>query len=229
MKYIPLLLLAGLTAVACDSTNSIPGEEASIRLQMQVQTQSVTAKLAPVHQEVTELIIDEVKLYIDEMELESIENDSLDFEIEDFIVNLPLDGSPLTLTEMALPQGIYDEFELEIEKAEDDINVNDSDFRDETGTYSLVVLGTFNGEAFSFRSSEDFELELDLNPPLELGEGESSVLKVTVDVSSWFIGSSGETLDPNNPDNYVIINENIENSIEGFEDENDFDDESDDD
>lgn len=229
IKYIPLLILAGLIAVSCDSTNSIPGEEALLRLQMQVQSQSVTAKVAPVHQEVSGLTIDEVKLYIDEMELESIENDSLDFEIEDFIVNLPLDGSPLTLTEQALPQGIYDEFELEIEKAEDDINVNDTDFRDDTGTYSLVVLGTFNGEAFTYRSTEDFELELELNPPLELGEGESSILKVTVDVSSWFIGNSGETLDPNNPENFELINENIENSMEGFEDENDFDDDDDDD
>jgi hypothetical protein len=229
IKYTALLLLAGYTAVACDSMSSVPGEEASIQLQMQVQTQNTPAKIAYVNQEVSELNIDEVRLYVDEMELESIGNDSLDFEIEDFIVNLPLDGSPLTLTELALPQGIYDEFELEIEKAEDDINVSDSDFRDETGTYSVVVKGTYNGESFTFRSSEDFELELELNPPLELVESESSILKVTIDVSSWFTGLSGETLDPNEEANYERINENIENSIEGFEDENDDDGDDDDD
>lgn len=227
IKYTALLLIAGLTAVACDSLNSTPGEEASIQLQMQVQTSNTAAKLTPASQEISELNIDEVRLYVDEMELESIENDSLDFEIEDFIVNLPLDGSPLTLTELALPQGIYDEFELEIEKAEDDINVSDSDFRDETGTYSVVVKGTYNGESFTFRSSEDFELELELNPPLELGENESSILKVMFGVSNWFTGLSGETLDPNDQANYELINENIENSIEGFEDEDDSDDDDD--
>ncbi|PWN06199.1 hypothetical protein [Rhodohalobacter mucosus] len=227
IKTIPLILLTGLIAASCDSTSSVPGEEASLMLQMQVQTQNITAKYVQGQQDVSGLTIDEVKLYIDEMELESIENDSLDFEIEDFIVNLPLDGSPLTLTEQALPQGIYDEFELEIEKAEDDINVSDSDFRDETGTYSLVVLGTFNGESFIFRSTDDFELELELNPPLELTGGESSILQVTADVSSWFKGASGEDLDPNNADNFETINQNIENSFEGYEDDVDDDDDDD--
>lgn len=60
-----------------------------------------------------------MKLFIEEMELESIQNDSLDFEIENFIVNLSIDGSPLELTEQEFPAGIYDEFELEIEKPDD--------------------------------------------------------------------------------------------------------------
>lgn len=229
IKTLPLVILAGLIAVACDSTNSIPGEDASLQLQMQVQAPAMTAKQFAGNQEAADLTITEVKLYIDEMELESVENDSLDFEIEDFIVNLPLDGTPLTITEQQLPQGIYDEFELEIEKADDDITVSDSDFRDETGTYSMVVKGTYNGEDFTFRSAEDFELELELNPPLELGESESSTLVIAVDVSSWFTGSSGEILDPNNPNNTERIHENIEDSFEGFEDENDDDDDDDND
>ena len=224
IKHTALLLLAGLTAVACNSMDSVPGEEASIQLQMQVQTSNTAAKLTTANQEISELTIDEVRLYVDEMELENIENDSLEFEIEDFIVNLPLDGSPLTLDEIVLPQGLYDEFELEIEKAEEDVNVSDTDFRDETGTYSVVVKGTYNTEPFTFRSSEDFGFELELNPPLELGENESSVLKVSIDVSSWFKGSSDENLDPNDQANYEMINQNIENSFEGFEDENDVDD-----
>jgi hypothetical protein len=224
---LPLFIAGSLFAVSCDTTNSGTDETASLQLQMHVKSATAVSKQVQTSNSLSGIEIQEVKLFIEEMELESIQEDSLDFEIENFIVNLPLDGSPLVLTEQEIPAGIYDEFDLEIEKPDDvDVQVNDTDFRDETGSYSVVVKGLFNGEEFMFRSSEDFEIDVDLNPALELGEGGNSVLIISVDVSSWFRGADGEDLDPNNPNNAERINENIESSFEGFEDE--FDDDDDD-
>lgn len=230
MKLLALLISVTLVTVGCNTTDSGQEGVGSLQLQMQVNSENMPAKQFLASQEHEDFAINEVKLFIEEMELESVENDSLDFEIENFIVNLPLDGSPLTLTEQQIPAGVYDEFELEIEKPDyEDVEVNDPDFRDETGSYSLVVKGLFEGSEFTFRSTEDFEIDVDLEPALVIGESESSVLTISVDVNSWFRGSNGEVLDPKDPVNTEQINENIETSFEGFEDSFDDDDDDDDD
>ena len=227
LKKLGIILAVGVIAAGCDLTESTIDEPSDVQVQMKVNTGSVTeAMLTSNNEGSNSLEIQEVKLFIEKMELKSITDDSSDFEIENFIANLPLDGSPLVITEKQIPAGLYDEFELEIEKPDDDdVQINDSDFRDETGSYSLVVKGLFNGEEFTFRNSEDFEIEMDLNPPLEIAEAESSTLVISIDVDNWFTGSNGETLDPKDSNNTDVINDNIENSFDGFED--DYDEDSD--
>lgn len=226
---ISTVLIVSLAAVGCDSLNSSVDAPSALQVQMKVETGSATAKVTGNSEHENSIEIQEVKLFVDEMELESIDEDSLDFESENFIAELPLDGTPLVLTEQMIPAGLYDEFELEVEKPEDDAVVNDVDFRDETGSYSVVIKGLFNGEEFTFRSSEDFEIELELAPPLDLTDADGSLLVISVDVTSWFTGTNGETLDPKDFNNTEQINENIENSFEAYEDQFDDDDDDDDD
>lgn len=228
---LSLLAAISLIITGCDIAGSDSNGPSSVELQMKVQTTTQAKMIASSTEGSTAntISIQEVKLFIDEMELESATEDSLDFERESFIINLPLDGSPLTLTETEIPAGFYDEFELEIEKPESDENISDPDFRDETGSYSVVVKGLYNDEPFTFRSDEDFELELDLNPPLDISESDDALLVISVDVSNWFRGIDGTDLDPKDFANRETINENIENSFEAFEDENDENDDDDDD
>lgn len=227
---VNLALIGAVFFVGCDVSQSQLDAPSDVQVRMQVNSTPASTAKFTANQESSSLMVEEVKLFIDEMELESVQDDSADFEIEDFIANLPLDGSPLVITEAEIPSGIYDEFELEIENSDDDdVGVNDSDFSDETGNYSVVVKGQYNGEAFTFRSSEDFEIEMDLNPVLEITDSGSSLLVVSVDVDSWFKDSDGVDLDPNDPSNTEQINENIERSFEGFEEESDDDDDDDDD
>ena len=230
-----LLLIFGFLITGCDvtgsdSTVSDSNEPASVQLQMKVQSLNQPNMAIPSTEgsSANTVSIQEVKLFIDEIELESATEDSLDFERESFIINLPLDGSPLILTESEIPAGFYDEFELEIEKPDSGVTITDSDFRDETGSYSVVVKGLYNDEPFTYRSDEDFELDLDLNPPLDISDSKNALLVISVDVSSWFRGSGGADLDPKDFANREIINENIESSFEAFEDDNDDDDDDDD-
>ncbi len=212
-----LVLITGIAASGCDMTQSSSEEPTGLQIRMQIESPANTNQLKTTG-DTSGIAIDEVKLFIEEMELESIQDDCLDFEIKNFIVNLPLDGSPLIITETEIPAGLYDEFELEIEKPDDvDVIVNDRDFRDETGSYSVVVKGLYNGEAFMFRSSEDFEIDIDLNPPLEISETGNSVIVISVDLNSWFKGDNGEDLDPKDFNNTERINKNIERSFEAFE------------
>jgi len=229
-----LLLIASIVAVGCDVLETeVDNTPSKVQVQMQIQSAisstTGTGQLMA-GQQLNDFEIQEVRFFVEEMELESVTEDSLDFEVENFIVNLPLDGSPLTITERVIPQGLYDEFELEVERPDDDdIEVNDPDFRDENGSYSVVVKGLYKGEEFTYRSREDFEIEMDLNPPLEITGSESTSLVINIDVNSWFKDSDGMDLDPKDFNNSELIDDNIENSFEGYEEEFDDDDDDDDD
>jgi len=219
--FLGLAIIAVVMLAGCNIVESGSDSDPDVQIQMQVLASTgMHAKSTGLVLQEDELVITEIKMFIEEMELDGTRG-TKDFEVENFIINLPLDGSPLILTEGELPPGLYDEFELEIEKPDDDEHVSDRDFRDETGSYSLVVKGTYQGEDFMFRSREDFEIEIDLFPPLVIEESGTSVLIVTVDVSGWFKGQDGETLDPNDFRNTERINKNIERSFEAFEDMHD--------
>lgn len=221
------LFLVALTT-GCDTIGSDSDGPAEVQIQMQVASVQSSVSKLQMSQTMNDIQIEEVKLYVSELELESIRDDFRDFELEDLIINLPLDGSPLVLTERKIPEGIYDEFSLELEN-DDDIFVGDPDFYDGDEEYSVVVEGMYNGERFVYRSEEDFEIEMDLNPPLEVTESRSEVLVISIDIDSWFIDDNGGVLNPNNPQYFERIDENIERSFEGFEDDdNDEDDEDDD-
>jgi len=161
--------------------------------------------------------IGEVKLYIREMELGGARR-TKDFKTKDFILNLPLDGTPFHITHVNIPAGYYDELELDIKKPSNSVTIDDPDFRDGSGRYSLVVNGTFNGVDFTFRSDEDFEIDVDFSPHLEISSGQTSVFAIDIDFKSWFMGRDGEFLDPDASRNANRINKNIEDSFSDFED-----------
>jgi len=230
LKWLSLLSAITVAAAftACDTTDTnIEGMGQGV-IQMKAAdgesgANSQAAKLqqssTTVNDGTNEIEITEVKFFIEEFELDGT-NGTADFELEeqdDFIVNLPLDGSPLTIAQAQIPTGFYDEFEMEIEKPDSDINVSDTDFRDETGSYSTVVKGLYNGEEFTFRSTEDFEIDLDLNPPMEISETSQSTLVIEIFLPVWFMGSDGMVMNPNEQGNAEKINENIEESFEAVE------------
>ena len=170
-----------------------------------------------------------VKMLVEELELESVEEDSLDFEIENQVIQLPLDGSPYQLAAANIASGLYDEFELEIEGLDDDDNVNDPDFTEGSDETSIIIEGTYNGEDFTFTSEEDFEIEFEFNPPIEIDENTTNVdINLMVDIDSWFLDDSGNELDPTDPANREQIEENIEHSFEAEKDEDDLDDDGED-
>lgn len=163
------------------------------------------------------IAVDEVKLFITEMEMEGTRN-SNDFETRNFVLNLPLDGSRFEITHTNIPAGFYDELELEIEKPGSNEDVDDPDFILGSNRYSLVVKGVFNGERFIFRSTEDFDIDVDIKPHLEITEGQNRVIAIDLDFTGWFRNSNGDLLDPSDSGNREQINENIEDSFSDFED-----------
>ena len=214
---------------ACDTSQTNIDEFGQGAILMKVNVESANAKVQSslssqgnvgINDGINEIEITEVKFFLEEFELDGANNHP-DFELEDlndFIVNLPLDGSPLFITQVEIPAGFYDEFEMEIAKPASDIQTTDLDFRDETGNYSVVVKGLYNGEEFTFRSSDDFVINVDLDPAMEISELSQSTLVININVTDWFTGDDGLILYPKELSNLEKINDNIERSFEAFED-----------
>jgi hypothetical protein len=180
------------------------------------QDKSITAVFE--QDSVMEIVIDEVKLYIKEMEMDGARN-TKDFKTSNFVLNLPLDGSRFRITHTEIPAGFYNELELKIEKPKKNEDVDDPDFKDGSNRYSLVVNGVYNGQQFIFRSTEDFEIDVDMNPHLQIAEGQNTVIAIDIDFEGWFRQSNGEILNPSDSRNKEQINKNIEDSFSDFEDD----------
>jgi hypothetical protein len=138
-----------------------------------------------------------------------------DFEVGMFFVDVPLDGQAVTVTNQDIPVGLYDELEFEVEDGEIDTDDEDDagdaeriqellaeirvDFPDWPEGASMVVEGSFTptgGTAVDFRTyfEAEIEVELDLDPPLEITDATRSVM-VELNPAAWFMAPDGSVTD----------------------------------
>jgi hypothetical protein len=218
LKPLSIITLTLFALNACNTANSGDGALKDVAVTMQIQSSPQKMKAVTVDS------LTEVKFLVEELELESVSDDSLDFEVENQVVQLPLDGSELTLTSQQIPDGLYDEFEMEIEH-DDEQTVNDADFTDGDMRYSIVIKGIYDGEPFMFRTNKEFEIELDLEPAIEISETtNNAAIAIKLDTSGWFKNENGEALNPGDPMNQETITQNIANSFEAHGEHDDADD-----
>lgn len=176
------------------------------------------------------LVIDQVLMIVSEVELDSEDScddddapsgesfdDCEDFEADPYLVDLPLDGSPISVFSALIAPGVYDELEFEIEDIDlDDLGDDDEkergimELRDQVRALvpdwpekaSMYVTGTFqpmDGEPEAFRTfiEAEIEVELDLIPNLVIGEDGMANRDLIVDVRPdlWFIDHQGQVRD----------------------------------
>jgi hypothetical protein len=121
-----------------------------------------------------------------------------------------------------VPFGSYSESEIKI----DELDEEDGPAYFQTPELrnkSVIVTGYVNGdpnEMFIFASDISAEQEREFDPPLILDENSPSTnVVLTIDMDMWFVDGNSNVLDPRDPNNKSIIEENIKNSIGIFEDE----------
>ncbi len=213
-SLVVLLLTSSLLLSACSDTT-----QSSVKLNAKASKSQTYQKLNSVADTV---IISEAKFRFSEIEFESAtDDDSTDIEQGPIVLSLNLNGG---LTEVGIadvPAGFYEELEFEIEaRDEDEVVVNDPDFEGENGqNYSMVISGTINGEPFTFKSEKDFEVELEFEPAFEVNDEEQVRITLNFDTSFWFLDQDGNALSPTDSNNTLLLESNIENSIEAFEDD----------
>jgi len=174
------------------------------------------------------LVIREIEFerQFDECEEGSVSDDCEKFEAGPFLLELPLDGGVIAIGDIDVPPAFYDELEFEVHKPSDD-TPDDLAFLEshpEFKDVSIWVEGVYNGgDPFIFLQDLNEDQEIDLVPPLEV-TAESFPMNITLelDVSVWFKDSAGILVDPlsanKGGDNENLVEENIKQSIELFED-----------
>lgn len=169
----------------------------------------------------------ELELQFDECEDDFSDDNCEEFEVGPFLLELPLDGGVIGIGDIDVPPGLYDELEFEVHKPSDD-TPDDLAFlqaHPEFKGVSIWVEGIFNGgDPFIFLQDLNEDQEIDLDPPLEvIAESLPLNLTLEIDVSGWFRDVSGTLIDPlsanKGGDNEDLVEENIKNSIELFEDD----------
>lgn len=184
-----------------------------------------------------ELVITSAELVLREIELEKISDDACDslaidddgcekFETGPILLDLPLDGSVEQVLVIQPDTGTYDEIEFELHKVSDD-DPEDAAFRsaypDMVGK-SIRIMGSYNGQPFTYENDINDEQEYDLVPPLVVDELTTSVnVTLSIDIDSWFRTATGALVDPQSGNkggaNESLVNENIKNSFQAFEDD----------
>jgi len=180
------------------------------------------------------LIFDRVQLVLREVELENEaqedaceiatgDDDCAEVEIGPFLVELPL-GTPgaARVFTADVPAGTYDEVKFKVREPDDD--AEDAAFiaaHPEFTNVSIQAEGSYNGAPFVFVSRLEAELELDLTPPLVVGEAATTDLTLMVDLAAWFAGLDGTLVDPGTANqggaNAEVVAGNVIRSFEAFE------------
>ncbi|MCA9737267.1 MAG: hypothetical protein KC645_06560 [Gemmatimonadetes bacterium] len=140
------------------------------------------------------------------------------------LLDLPLDRESSSLLALDVPPGVYDEVDFDLHKPDDD-SPQDIAFLAEHPAFrgvSVRAEGEFEGTWFVFVQDLNGRQEADLVPPLQIQtDAPETVVTLRVDARRWFW--DGPTLlDPRSGlkghPNERIIEDNIEASIEAFED-----------
>lgn len=224
----------------------IPAGTGSVTLSVAVATPAVGSALVRspalfdvvLNDGASELVLSRVAMVLREVELERQFDDDCDDHVagsdddcEEFstgpmILELPLDGSVDRVLSIAgVPADTYDEVEFEIHKPEDD-SAEDIAFLQANPDFrrvSIRVEGTFDGEPFVYTTDLSEEQEHALVPPLVITDGSAPTnVTFSVEVSGWFVGTGGSLIDPRSANeggpNESLVEENIERSIDLFED-----------
>jgi hypothetical protein len=219
------LALVGFTAAACDSDSST-GPLGTSPVSVRFSTALADSELGPPVDAIVvgsngSIDITSLQIIVAEMEFEADEDvcdeDRVgceETELPPLLVDLPIDGSPLTVGTVGVPAGVYEEFELEVEDLDDDeddpelaaaIAVLRSEilnvFPDWPDEASVRVAGTFtevgsDPEPFVVYLDAEVEVERELVPPLVVGEdGSSAGVEVVLMPELWFIRGDGTVVD----------------------------------
>ena len=238
----PLAGIAALTILAACSSDLTGGNKHPVQLSFTTNT-TVAAAANRVAADLVvgqnnELVIQKVQLVFRKIELDRTgaadcvaEDESGDDhpnggeECEDvsrnpLLVDVPVDNSLHPVINIPLAAGTYRELEARLGPARDNATVFNTANPNLVGK-SVRVEGTFKGAPFVFTSSVNAKLEMEFNPALVIDETTKNAT-VSIDVSKWFLNSSGQAIDPTTGtqgSNMSQIENNIRRSFHAFEDD----------
>jgi hypothetical protein len=217
-----LMFLVGQISCSNSPTSSTP-TSGTIKISVKAVTSGAPVSVSKsASQSLAVTTITSAKIVISKIKFESIVNDTLDFRFrQPFVQDLMVGADVHVIDTIEVPFGSYKESEIEI----DDLEPEDGEVYNQNPDLqdlSIRVEGSFNGNPFVFTSDLSEEQEREFEPPLVLDENSPSTnIVLVLNLDMWFVDSNGNPLDPSLPNNKSIIENNIKNSLQVFEDEDD--------
>ena len=217
LKLVMIVSLSVIFLFSCEQTEDDLNSTASLSF-------AVPASGTMLKPSNSDVQLDSVKILLKTIQFHSEdEGDSLDFKTEPQILNLALDGSVNTLHAAEIPIGTYNKVSFRIHKPEDDEDPGDPDFKEGTSgneRFCVVIKGTYEGTAFTFKSRKSTKQRVEIDPPLVIDEEGLEVnVTLTVDVDSWFQDEDGNPLNPLDEGDEDEIDDAIRESFRGFRDD----------
>ena len=177
------------------------------------------------------LIVQQVELVLRQIELERVGENACavpgddrceGLELGPILLDLPLGAGAVGQFTVITDTGSYGKVEFEIHKASSSDDAAFVAAHPEFVDRSIRVTGTYNGTPFTFWSDLDLEQEIELAPPLVVGESGMADLTLFVNLDGWFRTGSGDLIDPATANkgqpSEGVVKQNIQNGMEAFED-----------
>ena len=139
-----------------------------------------------------------------------------------FVTNFNLTGALGDMGTQYIVRDNYTKIKFQLHKPEETETPTDPEFKDGTGInqrYSFIIKGTYNGSAFVYKckQAENIIINLDKVENINL---KTDNITVVFNKLKWFKNGSAD-LNPNDPQNESIIDNNIKNSfLKAFRDDN---------
>jgi hypothetical protein len=158
------------------------------------------------------VVITEVKALIHTVQFEQETNqNNQTITFSPFVVHFSTNGSLSEMTTKYIIRDFYTKVKFQIHKPEDNETPSDPEFISGTQRYSFIIKGTYNGNSFTYKSasSENIVINFSKTENFELTK---TNVTIAFNELGWFKNGSSD-LDPNNPQNASMIDNNIRNSF----------------
>lgn len=232
MRIIAVMtVLVAAFVIGCSDSTS-PATDGQFSLSTRYTVQTVLAK-ASGGAAVDSLRVTRARLVLRDIKFKTPGEDSLNFRSQPIVVDLALAGAVQQIGLTTVPFGTYNRIEFDVHRVEaPEIaalpSAEQAGFADFLAgeRYSIIVEGTvyrtgLAPASFTYRSKVDAKQKIDMSPAVVVSEGTSQV-NTTLVVSSagWFTTTGGALVDPTDPNNEGVIDENLKASIRVFKDNN---------
>lgn len=210
MGILIMMLMLGFLFSGCSEfTGVASGEEGddntTISSKVEQQSDNPTATMN----------ITEAKFLLRDVKFRRTDGTEGEVKVGPLVVNLDMSGNVKVNVSGKIPAGTFNRLRFKIHKPEDNEAVSDPDFKEGTSgsrRYSLVAKGTYNGSAFVYKSRKSINMELVLQSPFVLEQGQNINVTMIMNPYKWF-SSGTDYLDPSNSGNENTIDDKIRDAF----------------
>lgn len=230
MLFVGSIIL-GITVWGCDNSTDtkLTGGTLGMSSKYTTSTLAKTGQSAAVDS----VRITKARFILRDIKFKSPQGDSSNFRTAPMILELSLNGSVQNVGSIEVPFGSYSRIEYDVHRVEQPEITSlpaseQAQFAEFLAgeRYSIIINGiVYNTGAapdtFAYRSKVDAKQKVDFDPAIDVSEAAPAVnATVVISSANWFKNQTGALVDPKDPNNEGVIDENLKASIKVYKDNN---------